>query len=212
MPEKRRRDDRVCCALTVSEAGGSNARLGITKDLSLTGLFIVTKTRWKTGSIVALHLSHRFWDFDLEARVVRMLPDGAGLEFVEPSDKAIAGLKLIIDDLLAEGSWYDSRRAQLRLDVQGPVTWARASTEVQSLLKDLTTAGAFIETDRPPSPGASIMIYLPGTGDTQAACGCQATVIHRNKNGFGVDFVFPSPEFCAAVEAILAPTETQADT
>lgn len=211
MQKLRRRYDRICCALTISEVGKTNTQLGITKDLSLTGLFIVTKTRWKAGTIVPLHLSHRFWDFDLEARVTHVRPDGAGLQFVDPSDKAIEGLKLLIDDLLAEGSWYDSRRAALRQDVKGPVTWARANTEVQSQLRDLNSSGAFIETDKPPSPGASIVVYLPAGDAAKAACGCQATVVHRNGEGFGIDFVFPSPEFSAAIDAILEATEKPAE-
>jgi hypothetical protein len=196
----------VCAALKVRIAGSTDAP-ALTRNLSESGLFLMTRQRWPEGTVLNLTLHHRFFDLVVFARVVRQQRDGVGFALIEPSAEQRAQLRQIIDSLLADGAWYDDRRRGVRTELRGPLVWRLGATEHQSELRDLGPGGAFIGTSEPPEVGAQVLVYLPAVGGeapapTQEVLGCQATVVHRSAEGFGVAFVFPSTEFLASIDRL----------
>lgn len=194
-----RRDTRVCAALKVTETG-CNEEPAVTRNISTTGMFLITKKPWPEGDVVSLDIRHRFCDMTVQARVVHRQKDGVGLQFVDPSDEQREKLAFMVESLVADGAWTDDRRKGVRTTIGGPVVWRMDATEVQSRLRDLSAEGVFIETNAQPEISKEIYIYLPSAQDDDGVVGCQATVVRRDDDGFGAKFSFPSPEFCAAIE------------
>ncbi len=135
--------------------------------------------------------------------------DGVGVKLIDSTASEKQQLRVMIDGLLAEGAWLDDRRRQIRREVRGPVVWRSRGVEVQSTLRDLSTAGAFVETEDAPAIGSDVYFYLPACSPPAAPSadvevrGCRANTVHRNEGGFGVKFVSPSDEFVVALEEIL---------
>lgn len=210
-----RRDVRVSKPVQVRCSGNDGAHAGVTKDISLSGLFWITEKKWGSGDVVALEISHRAWEVSVQARVVHIRDDGVGFEFQNLSADTKEALRLIVDDLLAQGGWFEGGDvSKLRDQVRGAVVWALAGFEVESLLVDLSETGAFIETDDPPKVGAQVIVYMPGCPSVDASddpkeaergvVGCAAKVVRQTAEGFGVEFENASPQFGEAVKAFLA--------
>ncbi len=98
------------------------------RDISSTGLFVLTEDRWFLGTLIMITLQSsdlveegEARSITLQARVVRRAEDGLGLEFVLPKPE-------------------DSRLAKVRLDV----------------LTDQKTLNNFIDLLNPPVVGPGI--------------------------------------------------------
>ncbi len=206
MHSRNRVDERVSAALKVTVAGAAGEPC-VTRNISLGGVFLLVKQRWPEGTVLKLELRDRFHSVSLFARAVRHERDGVAFAFVEVSEAQRQRLHLLIDGLLADGAWYDDRRRSVRTALTGPVVWRYGDREFQAELRDLSDGGALIGTTQPPELGAQILLYLPALGDDAAAeagvLGCQALVAHRTPEGFGVTFLFPSPEFSTTVERLV---------
>ncbi len=202
----RQRDIRISGALKILDADGDGSELGVTKNISKSGLFLLTKRKWDQGTILALTIDYRYWQMPVKARVVHMQEEGAGLEFVDLSDDDQVIVREIVDSLLAEGAWLDDRRNKLRADVSGPVVWVHEGVEYQSELLNLSTGGALIEAENLPAIETDVFLYLPTSGseeEDRKVEGCQGKVTHQKEEAFGMEFSSPSPEFIEAIESIL---------
>ena len=74
--------------------GSSPAAHGI-RDISSTGLYVVTEERWYPGTLVLMTLQRTIWarrcterSIAVQSRAVRWGPDGVGLQFVLPAGSA----------------------------------------------------------------------------------------------------------------------------
>jgi len=123
MSRVQRRDGLVCAAVKVVEVGAETQEPSVTRNLGLSGLFLVTKKRWAPGTVTTLLIRYRYVEVEVRVRQAQVQPDGVGLEFVELNAAARQTLRLIIDGLLADGAWLDDRRRALRRDVAGAVVW-----------------------------------------------------------------------------------------
>lgn len=93
---ERRKDDRLAAqGLDVSYWTGIEQKRVRVKDISATGIFLLTDDRWVPGTMVQLTLRKRgFLDrgsrpqVRLRARCVRLADDGVGLTFVEEPARA----------------------------------------------------------------------------------------------------------------------------
>jgi hypothetical protein len=195
-------------ALQVEDAGNARASLGVTRDMSQTGLYLLSEQEWPIGHLLDARIVHSTRDIEVRCRVARHGPDGVGLQFVELNADQAAAVNACLVDLLARGAWFDERRGALRVPIEGPITWAHGDTEVESQLVDLSPKGARIATDDPPAVASEIVVYVPEAPEDASdggpgVCGCQATVAHRTTGAMGVEFVNPTDEFLKAVRHIL---------
>lgn len=86
------------------------------RDISATGVFVVTKERWPIGSQLALTMQR---EGPMEilpdrritayARVVRFGDDGVGFAFVMPSDAHATAWKQLLDTMIAQGQAKDMK-------------------------------------------------------------------------------------------------------
>lgn len=98
---ERRRDDRIRAPdLEVSFPSGTGQNRASIKDISDTGVYIVTKERWLPGTDVSLTLESKIpvdgracHSVQLEARTVRHGEDGVGLTFVRNEAEASLWLR-----------------------------------------------------------------------------------------------------------------------
>jgi len=206
-----KRHTRVRARLRVMRDGASEELLGVARDVSASGLFLLTTTRHGVGDELALHLRDDECDIHVRARVTRQTEQGVGLEFVGLDDATRAALRRCVIGLLGDGSGFEERRRALRVPLRESIGWAEEERLVRGRLVDLSPRGAHVAAEEPPRLGAKIMLYLPeapaqGAGervDPSAVCGCEAMVVRRGGPGFGVRFVDVSDDFAAAVRYLL---------
>ena len=93
-PDNRRpvAERRVVPGLEASSVAGTNAKADPVKNISASGMYVVTEERWPQGELVPLKLlSHDLPDHHSDLQVVvqakaeRWGEDGMGLSFVEPA-------------------------------------------------------------------------------------------------------------------------------
>jgi hypothetical protein len=99
--ERRRAGRRIIAGLVAYYWDGGRPTAHNVKDISLTGLYMLTQDRWYPGTIIQLTLQETDktiapsdrWII-VHAKVVRQGPDGVGLLF---APAAVSGLAEIVD-------------------------------------------------------------------------------------------------------------------
>jgi hypothetical protein len=90
----RRNGERHCAPLLVAYYWtGANATPHGVRDMSASGVFVVTEDRWYPGTLVLITLQKSADDADVrsprsigvQSKVVRFSPDGVGFAFVFPN-------------------------------------------------------------------------------------------------------------------------------
>lgn len=209
VPAKERRHVRIAAPLRVFDVAKSPPELFVTRNISLGGLFLVSKSRRAVGSTVELLLEHRDYTAAVHGRVTHLQSDGFGISFMDPSDAFLRFVRASIDDLLRGGSPLEDRRGDERAPVGMQVVWSQVQQEHRGQLNNLSHQGAFILCPEPPVLAAEVFVYLPGfvydvgSPRPSEARGCAAKVVHRTPEGFGVVFESPSAEFRMAVDGVL---------
>jgi hypothetical protein len=100
---ERRNDERVPAReLTASYRIGAEERKAKVKNVSPTGLYLLTKDRWIPGTDLELNLesgrrrhNHPWFPLRIQARVVRLGEDGAGLAFLNQHVDTAGWLELV---------------------------------------------------------------------------------------------------------------------
>jgi len=89
--EKKRAERRTPSGFTARRRNNANSEPATIRDISTTGLQIVTEERWPLGELIPLTVEVERLSEDrsepqitVQARVARYAPDGIGLEFVLP--------------------------------------------------------------------------------------------------------------------------------
>ena len=95
--EERRRHRRFLATLLTESSGESHSAFGPVKDLSRSGLYVFTGARPEIGAVEDFSFSWSGKRVQCKVRVVRHSDDGIGVEFVDPSDKVLAGIERILE-------------------------------------------------------------------------------------------------------------------
>jgi hypothetical protein len=191
---------REAVRVEVEAPGGSET--GITKDLGIHGLFLLTKSRWPVGTQLDLRISCLYWLLKIQARVAHHQADGVGFEFLERDAEFDQAIRGIVNSLLANRVWFHERRRFLKTQLAGPVIWEQDGVEQEGYLKNMNPDRAFIESERPPDRGTRICLYLPspspttdGGHDQWEVRGFMARVARHDQAGFEIEFLDPRPEY-----------------
>jgi hypothetical protein len=208
------RELRVATRLPVVATESTGDRAFYTKNLSMGGLFLLSETRWPVGSTMSLSMTFGDVRIELTARVTHLQRDGVGMCFVGPSDETRAQIKAIISEQMpheAEGGAFQAlQRAVGMGKPRGiQVVWTEGKSRHESTARDLSSAGAFFESETMPAEGATIMVYLSSITENDdhelepELRGCAAEVLERTDAGFDVRFRTPSAEFRMAIDQAL---------
>ena len=91
-PQQPRPERRTPTGLTAKYGGVSAPKLGRIKQISLTGLYLLTEERWPVGEVISMTLQREgppeslsALQIDVQARVASHGEDGVGLGFVLPT-------------------------------------------------------------------------------------------------------------------------------
>ena len=201
----QRREPRFSISVPVVTADGEP---GVTKNMSLGGLYLITPRRYPVGDTMTLILRYADREVTVEARVTHLQADGAGFAFVDASEALRADVQRLIDDL------FHQRRAEdtspNRPNPQA-VSWSRGDGgRGDASLRRLTPTGAFLTGAGEVSVGELVYVYLPGFTATDRSDrasqlrGVNARVVNQSHEGFEVRFVDPSAEFRMAVERLMS--------
>lgn len=149
---------RVPVRLAVSDPRDS-APLGETRDLTLAGLFLATRARLRVGDVLGLTLTlpGDTKDLSVEAEVVRVEDEGAGLRFTQVADADQRRLRRVLVSLndavgsRATAEHLHAASGALRTEVHG-------AAEVRGLLATMRDTGVplrLLPPSRPAVGGAS---------------------------------------------------------
>lgn len=98
--ERRRAARRIVADLVAYYWDGGNPKAHNVKDISLTGLYLLTKDRWYPGTVIRLTLQKEKTTVPsdrwlmVHAKVVRQDSDGVGLVF---APEGVVGIAEIVD-------------------------------------------------------------------------------------------------------------------
>lgn len=199
-----RPDPRVPLRLPVATPEGGGP--AVTKNISMGGLFLITKTRFEVGTDVELVLNIAGMDLAVVARVTHQQADGAGFSFIDPSPLLREIVREQIDAILSQHLTDDTDPGYV---MRHSVTWSRdGSGREHADLRDLSVSGAYLESRADVRVGDTIYVYVPGfiatDGDKASEVrGGEAEVVHVGDDGFRVRFRRASAEFRMAVERML---------
>ncbi|MBI5510894.1 MAG: PilZ domain-containing protein [Deltaproteobacteria bacterium] len=206
---RRRLDTRVRVVNQAVQADLDGVGPEVVKNLSLGGLYAVTRVRRPVGDAVHLMILHGKAAMRTVARVTHRGPDGLGLAYVNPGADFLAAVSAAIEDMLSQVPLCDDRREAARINVNVAIVVAEGNDRTQAELKDLSASGAFVVTPSPPPIGARIYLYLPGytfsegTGRRSELRGCLAEVVRHSDGGFGCRFIQPTAEFRMAAQELM---------
>lgn len=193
-------------ALHVSSADGQRH---VAKNLSLGGIFVLSRQKRPIGDQATLTIHHRGVDLETRARVTHSGADGVGYAFVNPSAEFVESLSVAIRDLLSVGAAVGDRRTAARYPVNAAIAFSDGKERTLAQLANLSATGAYVQTTDPPAPGSKVYIYLPGRTFSEGqdvfseVRGCLCDVVRRARDGFGVHFRNPSAEFQMAVDMLM---------
>jgi len=209
MAIERRKDRRICASIRVQKVINGSTDFGLTKNISASGLYLITKEKLATGEKIKLRILYQHWDLMFAARVVHVHEEGAGLIFLKTNQAFSEQIQAIINQLLSIGAKHEDRRIKNRTLVGKDIVWEYEQLQLVSRLKDLSTSGAFIQSSQPIKIGTIVTLFLPRV-DTKSPKdkdlgveGCRAEVIHQDNDGFGVNFISPSQAFIDSIFSLL---------
>lgn len=186
--------------------GGDPAQ---TKNLSIGGLYLITRRRYPVGEHVELRLEYDAVQLRVTGRVTHQQADGCGFSFVNPEHETREAIRALIDNLLAQAP-IEGDDTNPRIALRKRVSWSYEDNQRhEASLRQLARAGAYLFSEHPAKKGASIFVYFPGftttddPGRASEVRGSEASVTHVDSAGFGVRFVRPSAEFQMAVERLI---------
>jgi len=202
--DKHRRQDerkRARVKARVSAKGSGESVSGFTRDLSRGGVFVQTRKPFAPGTPIKVELLYPDDQIELEGVVVRALrlpghlqgsqASGMGIRFPDSTELArVAGLQ---------------RKARIALGSDVVVFFG--SERLHFELHDLSTSGAALlsPTDLPVTGFLRIHFKLPSTGEVLELEGVPVSRRpHDGKTLIGVDFIDPTPESVARIEALIA--------
>ena len=200
MLDSKRHSVRFCTPLKVYEVGDDPSNSFITKDLSLTGIFLLMKPIWAIEKVVKLRICHRYGNLEVKAQVRHIQKDGLGLQFINPSRSFKQAIQFIIDELVIQipTNKIDSKDQDL------PITWVNLTQQVQATINNLTQRGAFVFSQVIPKVGSQICIYLPKEKiKRNKALACESMITHQTDLGFGITFLNPEEEFLYSVKELI---------
>lgn len=195
-----RREPRVPVSIPVV-APGLDAPC-VTKNLSLGGLFLLTRRRYPVGENVSLKLIYQDLNLDVEARVTHLQSDGVGFAFVSASTPLRNTIRAILDKMV-QGSVSRDGAAPPPSSFWSP----DGSVKREARLLDVSAKGAYVAGPGP-AVGAEILFYIPGftprdASEPSEVRGSKARVVRSSEEGFGMEFVNASAEFRMALEELI---------
>ncbi|MEO1483047.1 MAG: PilZ domain-containing protein [Myxococcota bacterium] len=200
-------ETRIPVSIPVVTADGGPKAL--TKNLSLGGLYLITRKRYEVGSHVELTLNYAGVELGVTGRVTHLQADGCGFAFVNASVALRNMIRELIDALLDQRPVVDDD-TNPRFAVEHKISWSRGdATRHNASIRQLSLAGAYLSSTTGAKKGETLFVYFPGftaTDDGSRASevrGTQSVVVHQDAEGFGVRFVSPSAEFRMAVERLM---------
>ena len=110
-PDRDRRMHRREAAQLFITYGLRSGRLGISRDVSLSGLFVCTDSRPPAGSNHELYFVWGDDGYTCRCEVTRHGADGIGLRFVTLDPRAQGALREIVDGPAEYGSWQPTALA-----------------------------------------------------------------------------------------------------
>lgn len=200
-----RPEPRVPVSIPVATPDGGDP--AVTKNISMGGLFLITRQRFTVGAEVALVLECGGMELEVTGRVTHHQADGVGISFVDPSPLLHNILREQIDALLSQHSLGEDTNP--RIPVRQKVPWSRGgAAREQAEVRQISSEGAFLASEAQVRKDETVYVYLPGylATDRDKASevrGVEARVIYVRDDGFGVRFINASAEFRMAVAHLL---------
>ncbi|MEO1173800.1 MAG: PilZ domain-containing protein, partial [Myxococcota bacterium] len=161
-----RRAPRITAAIGVIVVDGERSTACMTRNVSLTGVFLLTKERWSPDTIVRLEIIRDGERFAVQGQVKFAADDGVALAFHQPTADFTAKFGGFLEDLV-------KRRPEHDIDVANVLGWRplnRVSPPPlpsRASLSSLTLDGAAVDTATPPEVGQEILVFVDGHADGQ---------------------------------------------
>ncbi len=222
-----RKQVRISAAIKVFDAADRDRGFWLTRDIGTGGMFLqMDKDPWPLGTEKKLLIQDQQDVITCAATVVRLTPDGVGLKFLTSTNHFKQALLTLIQSRFTNGDNVVDRRKVNRFVLRAPVLVRVGIVESPGTLVNANMQGAYIEVaDSPPPSVSSLMVSLPvtsgasggsagtepGAGPAAEVLGCKATIVHRQPDGVGVEFVEPSPEFQSALSDLIARADEDTD-
>lgn len=208
-----RRAPRIIAAIGVIVKEGERSTACMTRTVSRTGAFLLTKERWDPRNLLELEMIRDAHRFTVHAKVAFAANDGVAVAFLDPPASFTESFQAFLDELVARRPEDEALAAEL----DNVLTWksdaARGLRELfsggakKSTLVSLSLDGAAVDASRPPPIGDELMVsvrarpnghVLPDHTEITPV-ECRAQVVRHTENGFAMRFLEPSRQFRAAV-------------
>jgi hypothetical protein len=207
----QKRAERLTSPLWICDADNPAQGRWLTKNISVSGLFLLTRKPWKSGTRRSLEIQHGERRLISRAEVTRVNDEGMGLSFLSPEDGFVQGLLRIFVERFAAGDEFEERRRAPNQPLDLPLRWRHGEVDTPGTLINTYPAGANIRTQGThPWAGEQIFLQIPQVTwkDRKATLtgevGCPARIIYLRTDGFGVMFEQQSPEFITALVNLIA--------
>ncbi len=197
----RAREDRLQATLTVHGVSPAQGGPFLTRDISLSGFYLLTNKNWSAGDMSHFTIRHKDRNVRVMARLARVDRLGTGWSFLDSSPDMVSILSELMADCFAEGAELSDRRARKRWAVQTLALMRSGATESFASVQNLSATGAYLRTDMRPETGAPVYLQLPPRAVLTLErwppfpLGCTGQVIHRSGGGLGLFFDSPSDGF-----------------
>ena len=181
------------------------------RDISSTGLYMLTEQSWYPGTLVMLSLQAPGAPADdpdraitVKAKVVRSGADGVGLAFSLPEKESSARARSILPSgadrktfqRFLERLSSRERRSTERLKPPNLVVhYLNGAASMAQDIRDISSTGLYLLTEQRWDPGALVMLSLQAPGmpadDSDGSITVQAKVVRSDADGVGFAFVLP---------------------
>ena len=207
----QKRAERMGSPLKIFDADHREQGHWLSKNLSISGLFLFASKPWKVGAVRSLSIEHGERRLTCQAEVRRVTDEGMGLTFLAPADEFVQGIVQIFVERFAAGDEFEERRRNPNQPLAIPLRWRLGEVDTPGTLINTFPAGANIRTQGPlPWVSEPIFLQIPvviwknGKASLTGEVGCNARIIYQRTDGFGVMFEQQSPEFMNALVSLIA--------
>ncbi|MEL6543912.1 MAG: PilZ domain-containing protein, partial [Myxococcota bacterium] len=164
-----RRAPRIIAAIGAIVKHGESSCACMTRTVSRTGAFLLTKTRWPPDAVLDLEMIRDEQRFTIQARVAFAADDGVAVAFLDPSPEFTSRFQSFLDQLVARRPEDDA----LAEELENVLTWKsdaergmRSIRELfngvakHSTLVSLSLDGAAVDATRPPPVGDELLVSV----------------------------------------------------
>ncbi|MEM6733024.1 MAG: PilZ domain-containing protein [Myxococcota bacterium] len=198
-----RRAPRITAAIGVIVNDGKSRTACMTRTVSRTGMFLLTKERWDPTSMIELKVVHDEERFVTQARVVFATDEGVAVAFHDTSPEFTDAFGAFLSELVATPSSPPLLPSMTQLLWRVPSASEGHAAPKSSALKSVSFDGAAVDELHCPPIGHEVVVSV-ASEDARSAVPveCRAEVVRHTDSGFAIRFVDPSRRFRAALHQL----------